>query len=120
MVEDDLAIRNLIAEILQPLGYQVRVAGSGAEALGIAETARRSFDLLLTDVVMPGMSGEELARRLREQYPHIKVLFMSGHSEETVIQHGIEQQDAAFLRKPILPGRLVAKLREVLDGKNSL
>ena len=116
VVEDDLAIRNLIAEILQPLGYQVRLAGSGTEALGIAETAGRSFDLLLTDVVMPGMNGEELARRLQEQYPHIKVIFMSGHSEETVIQHGIEQQGVAFLRKPILPGRLVAKLREVLDG----
>ncbi len=117
IAEDDPAIRKLIADILEPLGYRVIVARSGAEAMRLAETSRTKVDLLLTDVVMPEMGGKELAQMFQSIYPHIKVLFMSGYTEEIVIRHGVAQDGVAFIQKPLIPNKLVLKLREVLDGK---
>jgi two-component system, cell cycle sensor histidine kinase and response regulator CckA len=117
IAEDDDAIRKLLADILEPLGYIVITAHSGAEALRLAETTGRGVDILLTDVVMPEMSGKELARRFQAIDPDIKVLFMSGYTEEVIVRHGVEQAGVAFIQKPLIPNKLVRKLREVLDGK---
>jgi two-component system cell cycle sensor histidine kinase/response regulator CckA len=117
IAEDDDAIRKLLADILDPLGYRVITARSGAEALRLAETTGRGVDILLTDVVMPGMSGKELAQMFQAIDPGIKVLFMSGYTEEVIIRHGVERTGVAFIQKPLIPNKLVRKLREVLDGK---
>ncbi len=117
IAEDDPAIRRLVADILEPLGYRVITARSGVEAVKLAETSRASVDILLTDVVMPEMGGKELAQTFQAIYPHIKVLFMSGYTEEIVIRHGVEREGVAFIQKPVIPNKLVLKLREVLDGK---
>ncbi len=117
IAEGDPAIRRLIADILEPLGYRVIAARSGAEAVKLAETSRTSVDILLTDVVMPEMGGKELAQMLQAIHPHVKVLFMSGYTEEIVIRHGVEREGVAFIQKPLIPNKLVLKIREVLDGK---
>jgi CheY-like chemotaxis protein len=117
IAEDDDAIRKLLVDILEPLGYRVITADSGMEALRVAETAGGGVDILLTDVVMPGMSGKELAQRFQTIDPGIKVLFMSGYTEEVIIRHGVEQAGVSFIQKPLIPNKLVRKLREVLDGK---
>jgi signal transduction histidine kinase/CHASE2 domain-containing sensor protein len=117
ITEDDAAIRKLLVDILEPLGYRVITANSGAEALRLAETTRIGIDILLTDVVMPGMNGKELAERFQAIDPGMKVLFMSGYTEETIIRHGVEQAGSAFIQKPLIPNKLVRKLRDVLDGK---
>ncbi|MBN1613842.1 MAG: CHASE2 domain-containing protein [Deltaproteobacteria bacterium] len=115
IAEDDGAIRKLIADILEPLGYRVLVAASGEEALKRAETFHTGIDLLLTDVVMAGMSGKQLAQIFLARYPRIKVLFMSGYTEEIIAQRGIEQKGIAFIQKPLIPNKLAQKIREVLD-----
>jgi len=117
IAEDDPAIRGLVAHILEPLGYRVIAARSGAEAMKLAETSRARVDILLTDVVMPEMGGKELAQMFQTIHPHIKVLFMSGYTEEIIIRHGVEREGVAFIQKPLIPNKLVLKLREVLDGK---
>lgn len=117
IAEDDDAIRKLLADILAPLGYRVITARSGVEALRLAETTGRGIDILLTDVVMPGMSGKELAQMLQAIDPGVKVLFMSGYTEEVIIRHGVERTGVDFIQKPLIPNKLVRKLREVLDGK---
>ncbi|MHB8771102.1 MAG: CHASE2 domain-containing protein [Syntrophales bacterium] len=117
IAEDDRSIRTLVPDLLEPLGYRVIAARSGAEAVQLAQAAGRRIDILLTDVVMPGMGGKELARMLQTIYPGIKVLFMSGYSEDVITRHGVEQEGVAFIQKPLIPHKLVLKLREVLDGK---
>lgn len=117
IAEDDVSIRTLIGDVLGPLGYRVIAARSGAEAVQLAETSPGKIDILLTDVVMPGMGGKELARTFQGLHPDSKVLFMSGYSEDVVIRHGIEQEGVAFIQKPLIPHKLALKLREALDGK---
>jgi two-component system cell cycle sensor histidine kinase/response regulator CckA len=95
----------------------VITADSGTEALRLAEMTGGRVDILLTDVVMPGMSGKELALRFQAIDPGIKVLFMSGYTEEVIIRHGVEQAGVAFIQKPLILNKLVRKLRDVLDGK---
>jgi two-component system cell cycle sensor histidine kinase/response regulator CckA len=115
IAEDDTSIRKLLVDILEPLGYRVITAFSGTDAVRLVETSHTPVDLLLTDVVMPGMGGKELAQIFQSIYPHIKVLFMSGYTEEIIIQHGVEQDGVAFIQKPLIPNKLVLKLRAVLD-----
>ncbi|MCG6533741.1 MAG: chorismate synthase [Syntrophales bacterium LBB04] len=117
VVDDDSSIRNLFVQILNSLGYVAMVASSGLEALSIVEKVGGMLDIVLTDIVMPGISGKELGRRLQAEYPHIRLLFMSGYGEETVSQYGIDGQDVVFLQKPITPDNLVTKLREALDSR---
>jgi signal transduction histidine kinase/CheY-like chemotaxis protein len=116
IAEDDASIRKFLGALLEPLGYRVMTAPSGAEALKIAETTV-GIDLLLTDVVMPGMGGKELAQKIQAIHTSIKVLFMSGYTEEVITRQGLEQASVAFIHKPLLPNKLVMKLREVLDEK---
>jgi two-component system, cell cycle sensor histidine kinase and response regulator CckA len=114
LVEDAEGLRELARRLLQRQGYEVLVASGALEALRLFEQ-NTSIDVLLTDVVMPGASGPELTRRLIAQRPALKVIYMSGHTEEAVIQHGVLKPGIAFLHKPFTSETLGRKIREVLD-----
>ncbi|MDB5104190.1 MAG: domain S-box protein [Fibrobacteres bacterium] len=116
LVEDEDMVRRLISQVLLSHGYNVLEAGSGPAALEVVERHPGSIDLLLTDVVMSGMSGRELSERLLVQRPGLKVLYMSGYTDDAILRHGVFQNSAAFLGKPFSPGILIRKLREVIDG----
>src|SRR5712691_5023006 len=115
LVEDEEGVRKLVHSILQRNGYRVLEAKDGADALRIAEQ-QAAIDLLLTDVVMPHMSGAETAARLIAVRPGLKLLYMSGYTDNTVVVHGVLRSEAAFVQKPITPALLLTKVREVLDS----
>ena len=115
LVEDDDAVRDLARETLESSGYRVLEAAHPEAALRIAETYAGSIDLLLTDVVMPGMSGRVLADRLLPLRSGIKLLFMSGYTADAIVHHGVLDAGTAFLQKPFTPGALARRVREVLD-----
>ena len=117
VAEDDDIIRTIVREFLEPLGYRVIVARSGEEAMELLGKVGPVVDILLTDVVMPGMGGKELAQRFQEISPRSKVLFMSGYTGDVVIRHGVEQGNVDFIQKPLVPNKLVRKIREVLDRR---
>jgi PAS domain S-box-containing protein len=114
LVEDSEGLRELARRLLQRQGYEVLIASDAQEALRLFEQ-NPSIDVLLTDVVMPGASGPELTRRLVAQRPGLKVIYMSGHTEEAVNQHGVIKPGIAFLHKPFTSETLGWKIREVLD-----
>lgn len=115
LVEDNDAVREVVATVLQEHGYHVLQAADGIQALAIAENLQGPLHLLLTDVVMPGMNGVELAQQVRQRLPEVKVLYTSGYTESTLGQHDISQEGTAFLAKPYRPSQLVSKVRELLD-----
>jgi CheY-like chemotaxis protein len=115
LAEDEPAVRALARYVLQIYGYTVLEAGQGEMALQIAETYKGTIHLLVTDVVMPVMSGRQLAERLAAIRPGARVLYLSGHTDDDVIRHGLLQPKTAFLQKPFTPSSLAAKVREVLD-----
>ena len=114
VVEDEKAVRELTVRILQQLGYLILTASSGNEALEISAGHDGHIDLLLTDVVMPNMSGRQLADHLQQSRPQTKVLFLSGYTENTVVHHGVLDAGVDFLPKPFSRENLSKKLREVL------
>jgi len=116
LAEDEPAVCDLVRAILSSRGYTVLSARLPQEAERIAETHQRKIDLLLTDVIMPGMSGAELSKRIARRIPGIKVLFMSGYIDDSVVRQGISENETAFLQKPFTPLSLAKKVREVLDG----
>jgi PAS domain S-box-containing protein len=116
LAEDDEGVRSLAGQSLQSLGYEILEAQSGAEALQTIERHRSPIHLLLTDVVMPQMSGIELAKRVTALLPEIKVLFMSGYTERATVHHDQLDASAAYLQKPFTVEGLAFKVREVLDG----
>jgi signal transduction histidine kinase len=114
LVEDEDGVRELLEEILAGQGYRVMAASRGSEALQMAELADDEIQLLVTDVVMPQMSGRELAMRMRAQRPSLRVLYLSGYTEEAIAHHGVIEPDAAFLQKPFTREDLARKIRDVL------
>jgi signal transduction histidine kinase len=119
LVEDEEIVRVLIRDTLRIKGYCVLEATDTAEALRLCEQYEGPIHLLVTDVVMPGMNGRELAEHLVPLRPHMRVLFISGHSGDAVARHGVFDADAAFLRKPFTPDVLARKVRAVLDSAPS-
>jgi PAS domain S-box-containing protein len=116
LAEDEDVVRALAHAVLQKHGYTVLQAENGAQALAACERHPGPVHLLLTDVIMPGMSGCELADRLAQTHPETKVLYMSGHADDTIARHGLFDSDVAFLQKPFAPSILARKVREVLAG----
>lgn len=115
LVEDEDMIRDLIRHILRSHGYTVIAASKGEEAVDLAERHAGPIDLLVTDVVMPGMSGRELADRLARSRANLCVLYMSGYTYDEIGRHGVLGSDILFIQKPFSPDRLLRKVREVLD-----
>jgi two-component system, cell cycle sensor histidine kinase and response regulator CckA len=116
LVEDEEAIRELTRAILDAQGYNVVVAETATHAEQLSASSSGEIDLLLTDVVMPGVSGRELARRITSRHPHTRVLYTSGYSDNVITQGGVLEPGVAFLQKPFTPRGLAAKVREVLDA----
>ncbi|MBI4213699.1 MAG: response regulator [Chloroflexi bacterium] len=116
LVEDQAGVRALAQEVLQASGYVVLPAKDGDEALRICESHTGPVHLLLTDVVMPGMSGPDLAAALAVQRPDLRVLYMSGYTSEAAHRHGVLEQSGAYLEKPFTPRQLASKVRETLDA----
>jgi len=116
LVEDDPALREMAGTLLRRLGYTVWVAGNGIEALSLKQQRGIGhIDLLFTDVVMPHMSGKELADRMQVLFPHTKILFTSAYAENAIVQQGVLHKGVELLQKPFTPSALASKLREVLD-----
>jgi PAS domain S-box-containing protein len=119
LVEDEEAVRALTREILEMSGYTVLEAGHGGEALLLCEQHQNPLDLLMTDVVMPQMSGRTLAERMKALYPELKVLYISGYTDEAIVHHGVLGPGLFFLQKPFTPNSLASKVREVLDASTA-
>ncbi len=116
LAEDEAAVRDLAVRVLRQQGYTVLAAADGQDALRLAQSQpKKEIHLLVTDMVMPHLGGAELANRLKEIRPKLRVLFMSGYTDSTIIRYGLPQTGAAFLQKPFSPQRLVHKVREMLD-----
>ena len=116
LVEDAQRVRAVVREILEMSGYAVLEAHHGAEALELSNRHAGPIHLLVTDVVMPQMSGRELAQRLATLRPDLKVLYMSGYTDDAIVRHGVLASGIAFLSKPFTPDALALKVRELLDG----
>jgi signal transduction histidine kinase len=114
LVEDEGAVRSLGSRALRSAGYGVLEAKEGQDALRIIKGHRGPIDLLVTDVVMPRMSGRELADRVASLDPNLKVLFVSGYTDDAMVRHGVHAAQMAFLQKPFTPDRLVRKVYEIL------
>jgi two-component system cell cycle sensor histidine kinase/response regulator CckA len=117
LTEDEQLVRTLVYEILEESGYRVVCASSGTEALRLAEATQEPIHLLITDVVMPEMSGPDLASRLRKLRPKTRVLYMSGYTDDEVLTRKGLPENSAFIQKPFTPDQFLRKVRETLDTK---
>jgi DNA-binding NtrC family response regulator len=116
LVEDDYALRKVLRTALQRQGYRVIDAANGHEALLLSNVVEGPIDLVLTDVVMPHMSGREFAERLSRTRQGVKVLYMSGYTDGVLDHHGVRERQIDFVPKPVTPDALVDKVREVLSA----
>ncbi len=116
LLEDEEVVRDLAREILELGGYRVLCARRGIEALRIADVRHQPIDLLLSDVILPGMSGPEVAERLGRERPQMKVLYMSGYTGDELDSHGILESGASFIQKPFTPEGLLAAVRQALEA----
>jgi CheY-like chemotaxis protein len=115
IVEDEAAVRRMAARALAAQGYAILEAENGAEALEVLARGGSPIDLVLTDVVMPLVNGRELGERLSVDRPGLRVLFMSGYTDDDIVRRGLLRPGSPFLQKPFMPGDLSRKVREVLD-----
>jgi CheY-like chemotaxis protein len=115
VVEDEDMVRGLTRTVLEASGYTVLEARNGREGLAICETHQGPIDLLLSDVVMPELGGRELAEQAIKLRPNLKIVFVSGHTQDVILKEGVEN-GAAFLQKPFTPAGLAQKVRETLDA----
>jgi CheY-like chemotaxis protein len=115
VVEDEPGVQQLIAKILRDYGYTVLQAANGREAGRLFDQHKGHVDLVITDVVMPHGNGRELAEQLASSQPDLKVLYISGYTENTIIQHGVLEENVAFLAKPFSFDALLTKVRDLLD-----
>jgi CheY-like chemotaxis protein len=114
VVEDQDSVRFFVTTALRQHGYGVLESSSGDEAITLAGCHPGPLDMLLTDVVLPGMNGKELSERLKQFRPDLKVLFISGYTADVIAEHGVLERGVAFLHKPFSPEELASKVREVL------
>jgi CheY-like chemotaxis protein len=117
IIEDSAIVRSLAADILNRYGYRTIEAPGSKEALEWVASHEGTIDLILTDVVMPELSGREVATRLLKVRPHARVLFMSGYAQDAVLRHGVLTAGVAYIQKPFTPSQLARKVREVLDSE---
>jgi nitrogen-specific signal transduction histidine kinase/ActR/RegA family two-component response regulator len=115
IVEDEEEVRKLAGKILERQGYRILEASQGDDALRISEKHGVPIDLILVDVIMPGMSGSELAKHLKSPHPKMKVLYMSGHTDDAILHHGVLEKGVNYIQKPFTMDRLARKVREALD-----
>jgi PAS domain S-box-containing protein len=115
VVEDEPQVRRMAARALAEVGHQVLEAGDGREAISLLARSGQGIDLVLTDVAMPGMSGRELAERLRQARPDVRVIFMSGYADEEIVRRGLLDPDQPFIQKPFTPAVLVRRIAELTD-----
>jgi len=119
VVDDERMSRRVAYRILSEEGYRVLEAESGPEALDVLSQARGRVDLLIIDVVMPECSGVELGRIVLEEWPDQRILYMSAHPAEVLVQHGLETLDVPFLAKPYTRAEVLAKVRLALDRRHA-
>ena len=117
LIEDDPALRELLAETLEEGGYTVLVANDGAAALQIADEYAGAIHLIVTDVIMPGLTGRQAAETIKAARSEVEILFISGYTNDAIAKHGVLEPGAKFLSKPFTPDELLRKVREVLDGR---
>lgn len=115
VVEDDSAVRKLLCRILQSYGYRIIESTTPTESLQIFDRLHSEVDLVITDVVMPEMNGQQLSERLRAIKPEVHVLFVSGYTDDTVVRHGVFKAEKNFIQKPFKRADLAKKIREILD-----
>jgi len=115
VAEDAVPIRKMLCAMLSQSGYRCLEAADGREALDLIQAAPQAIDLLLTDVIMPNMGGIDLARRVARVEPRVRILFMSGYSDDPIVR-SIERSPASFLAKPFTASALLEKVRETLDS----
>lgn len=115
VVDDEASIVALLGDTFRPLGYLVLEASCGADAIEISNAMEGTIDMLITDVIMPGMSGKELADTLGPMRPEMKVLFMSGYTDNVIAHKGVLEPDVLFINKPLIPSQVIIKIREILD-----
>jgi CheY-like chemotaxis protein len=119
LVEDDEGVRGLALRCLKKQGYQVLTATDGKDALQVVKSHPGPLDLVLTDVVMPKLGGPEMVRQLKADSPDLKVLYMSGYTDDAVVRHGLIEAEVAFIQKPYTPQELSQKVRQILDAKGN-
>ncbi len=116
LAEDEESVRTLTRVVLEMHGYTLLEAGDGEEAVRVCGEHEGRIDLLISDVVMPGLGGRELADRVAAMRPGLRILYLSGYTDDAVVRHGVLQAETAFLQKPFTVDALACKVREVLDG----
>ncbi len=119
LVEDEPTVRAVARHVLLACGYRVLEAEDGMEGLRVARAHAGRIDLLLSDVVMPNLGGRQLAEQLQQERPDMRVLFLSGYTDDVVLRHGVSEAEVAFLQKPYAPATLASKVRALLDGHSS-
>jgi PAS domain S-box-containing protein len=117
VVEDEQTIRKLICSILRPLGFEILEAVDGVEALEVSANHEGEIDLVLTDVIMPRMNGQEFVERLQQTRPAAKIIFMSGYTDDVIAKHGVLEAGISFIQKPIISRNLLDKIQESLESK---